>query len=121
VDIAALPKRISSKANALYWVPLPVYRRPLRPQAWKQGYTGDKGDKGDAPQTHTPIENPCAGIENQYDLFQKAQNTEQLELLFEIYISTSITPLAMERSGACAFLHGGIEEHCPTLNAQRRA
>ncbi len=118
VDMASLPKRISSKANGLYWVPLPVYRRPLRPQAWKQG---DKGDKGDAAQTHAPIENPCGGIENQYDLFQKAQNTEQLELLFEIYISTSITPLAIERSGACAFLHGGIEEHCQSVNAQRRA
>ena len=41
LDLDALPFRSTMKARGLYWVPIPVYRRPLCPQARMQGENGD--------------------------------------------------------------------------------
>ena len=85
VNVHELPTRSLMKRKGYYWVPVPVYRRPLCPQGWRE-MGSDLGDQAGG----------------------------RLEFIFEMYMRSKIAPDAFQRIGVCAFLHAGVQERALT-------
>jgi len=85
VNVDELPTRGMMKRKALYWVPIPVFRQPLCPQAWRAMVSGSGDEAGG-----------------------------RLEFICEVYMRSKIAPDTVQRMGACAFLHAGVQERALT-------
>ena len=114
VDLAALPARADMKAKGQYWVPIPVYRRPLCYQAWKGDRTERDAELGLGFRhgndfTDNPSEAPSS-----------RGRTQQLEFVFEAYFRSTVEPSQLQRMGACAYLHTGLQERALTYNWSKR-
>ena len=90
-------------------MPIPVYRRPLCPQARMQGENGDVRAPDQYDKASEWSRRGWA-----HSRGDGSGDDQELVFVFELYVRSTIAPEILHRLGACAFLHGGIQERAST-------